>query len=222
MRTPLFLRAAQPLVLATVAWGLVACESPGVGSAAPAVPGSCWNDTAQQPCAAGERSAAAMASMPTWAGPLAREFDDSIAPDSLNVAGPWDQADMWLGPRSQAADFVLRVKVTTTTTQNPGPWAPYRLTLRVIGQPFGGPTPPGDTIEVVVRPDNPSFAAVRRQDVRLTGKTFLGFFKVFSGAGSAEAQMHFHLSGEQAPVVAEAQRARLLSEVGYLLPVPRT
>ncbi len=161
------------------------------------------------------------APLPVWQGALAHQFDDSIETEWLNTgATSSPDADRLFGLRAQAADYLLRVKVISTTTQGVGNMQGYRLTLRVIGQPFGGARPPSDTLDVVIRPDSPAFAAVRAQDVRLTGRTFLGLFKGFSAAGAATADMHWCLVGETREVMGAAHRARLLSEVGYLVRTP--
>jgi hypothetical protein len=158
--------------------------------------------------------------LPVWSGSLAQQFDDSIERETLSIGEPaTPEGDLWFGPRAQSADYVARVKVITTTTEGVGPAQGYRLTLRVIGQPFGGPRPPSDTVELVIRPDSPFFPTARQQDVKMTGKVFLGFFKEFEGA--TPAKMHWYLTGEAPQVLEATHRARVLAEVGYHVTKPR-
>jgi hypothetical protein len=160
---------------------------------------------------------------------LAQQFDDSIERETLTIGEPaTPDGDLWFGPRAQSADYVARVRVITTTTEGVGLAQGYRLTLAVIGQPFGGARPPSDTIELVIRPDSPFFPTVRRQDVKMTGRIFLGFFKQFDAPTAARpfdatssARMHWYLTGEAPQVMQATQRARVLAEVGYHVSGPR-
>jgi hypothetical protein len=173
----------------------------------------------KQPATAAPRFAA-NAGRPPWKGALARQFDDTLEPHWLTSgtsAGP--SSDLWFGSRTQAADYVLRVQVVSTTTRGVGPAQGYLLTLRVMGAPLAGPQPPTDTIEVEIRRDNPLLTAVRLQDLKLTRRTFIAFFKGFSGPGAAD--FHWYLAGDDPQVVAAVRDARALSDVGHALPVPK-
>ena len=157
------------------------------------------------------------APLPAWHGALAQEFDDAIEAEALEADQVRDH-DAWVGPRTQAADHVLRVVVVSTTTQGVGHHQGYRLTLRVIGAPLSGSAPPSNTIELSIPPDSPVFPLARMHDIRLTGKTFLGFFKTF-GAGDTQ-DLHWHLNAETAETLQAVARASTLAEVGFQQAAP--
>ena len=61
--------------------------------------------------------------LPAWDGAMARVFDDTIDREALDHGTVSQSEDAWIGPRTQAADHVVRVRVITTTTQGGGPVA---------------------------------------------------------------------------------------------------
>jgi hypothetical protein len=201
MRAVRFIEMFPALLVAASSFAGLGCDSRAT------IPEPSWPSSSRQ--------------LPSWTGVFAREFDDNIERIALHAGlAPPPHSDVWFGPRAQAADHVLRVRVVTTTTQGVGARQGYRLTLRVVGQPLGGPAPPSDTFEVVIPRESASYQAARLHDIALTGKTFVGFFKLFSGVESAD--LHWYLTAEAPDVLQAVHRARLLSEVGHVIPVPRT
>jgi hypothetical protein len=158
------------------------------------------------------------APLPVWNGAMARVFDDTIDREALDHGTVSQSEDAWIGPRTQAADHVVRVRVVTTTTQGVGPSQGYRLTLRVVGAPLAGSAAPAEDFEISIRPESPLFAVMRTHDVRMTGRTFVAFFKRFQGRG--EADMHWYLTAEAPQILGAVQRAGTLSEVGYRQAMP--
>jgi hypothetical protein len=158
------------------------------------------------------------AALPSWDGAMARVFDDTIDREALDHGTVSQSEDAWMGPRTQAADQVVRVRVITTTTQGVGPSQGYRLTLRAIGPQLAGSAPATQDFEISIRPDSPLFAVVRTHDVRMTGKTFVAFFKRFQGRG--EADVHWYLTAEAPQILEAVQRASTLSDVGYRQAMP--
>jgi hypothetical protein len=148
---------------------------------------------------------------------MAQTFDDTIAPEALRGSGAAED-DAWVGPRTQAADHVLRVKVISTTTQGVGHRQGYLLTVRVLGAPLAGAAPPSDTLELRIPRESGVFPLARMHDLNLTDKVFIGFFKTF-GAGDASA-LHWHLKGERAETLQAVARASTLADVGYQQALP--
>lgn len=151
---------------------------------------------------------------PAWSGALADQFDDNIE--------SWNEVVSMRGRslgeenfvcRARAADHVVRVKVITRTRERAGDKDSYRLTLRVLGQPLSGGSPPADQVEVVIAKGTPAYNAVAAQLVGSTGSVFIGFFKQFSGPD--RGQLHWHLQEEDssAPDVA-AREVRSQGEGG--------
>jgi len=173
-------------------------------------------------CAASPPRAATAAvdsNSPQWTGSLHTEFADTIDQELLaNGHASHPDYDAWFAPRAQSADVVARVKVISTTTQGVGPVQGYRLTLQVLGPPLAGAVSPGDTREIAIPHAHELFPVARVHDLALTGKQFMGFFKQFAGPS---AGVHWYLASDAPEVVAAAQRARTLREVGYRVPVPR-
>ncbi len=158
-------------------------------------------------------------SLPVWNGDLAAAFDDSIERVALDAAvASAPESDAWFGPRAQGAECVAKVKVVSTTTVGLGTRQSYLLTLRVIGQPLVGALP-ADEVEVPVHPESPFYAMAKVHDVKLTGRTFVGFFKRFNVSGAAA--VHWYLTGDSRDVREAVSRSRALSDVGYRQVGPR-
>lgn len=157
--------------------------------------------------------------LPVWNGDLAAAFDDSVDRTALDAAGASaPESDAWFGPRAQGADCVAKVKVVSTTTVGLGERQSYLLTLRIVGQPLAG-TLATEEVEVPVLPESPFYPMAKVHDLKLTGRTFVGFFKRFNASGAAA--MHWYLTGDSRDTREAVSRSRTLSEVGLRQTGPR-
>lgn len=147
-----------------------------------------------------------------WEGRLKSLFDDSIDPSAIGLAGTTATTSGGvLQARAEEAHHIVRVRVTTVSTEGSNRTLRYLITLRVTGDPIAGPRPPSDTIQIVIGQDNPTFALAKTQDIRLTGTSFIAFLREFDQDGSPV--VHWHLARDGEDVVKAARDAAVLSEL---------
>lgn len=152
-------------------------------------------------------------SLPTWVGDFTNAFDDSIERLALDSSGALSpDSDQWFGPRAQGADCIAKVKVVSTTTVGLGERQSYLLTLRALERPLAGALP-GHDIEVWITPESSFYPMAQVHDLKLTGRTFVGFFKRFNGANGQD--IHWFLTGDSRDIREAVDRSRTLSDVGY-------
>jgi hypothetical protein len=121
--------------------------------------------------------------------------------------------DQLLRERTQAADLVVRVRVTTITSTRQGNGDRWRVGLRPLARLAGDGDFGGD-FSVNVEPDGPSAGVLRAFDERLTGTTFVAFVRRFrrqTAPGTNE--FHFHLASDTKDEVDSVIAAEALRQV---------
>ena len=152
--------------------------------------------------------------LPLWEGHAQQVFDDNIdaAALGLTMESASPRADRFLRERAQTAEIVARVRVQTVTSESVGQNTSYRLGLQVGMPQLRKPKIADLTLELMIRPTNPSFSMVKQFDAGLRGRTFIGFFHRFVGP-DGEPIVHFHLSPDTAEVAAAVKEAVALAEI---------
>jgi hypothetical protein len=155
------------------------------------------------------------ANTPRWEGALMQSFADDIAPKALGL--PQDvknpNTDPALRQRTLSAEVVARVRVQTVSVERRSNGDPvFRIGLQVAVPRLVEREDLGETIEVLIVPGGAAHGLARAWDVRLQGKTFVGFFRRFPGP-EGETVIHFHLAPDEAEVAAAVQQIVALDEV---------
>jgi len=142
----------------------------------------------------------------------ARLFDDYIEAAAVGLAdvAVRPSADVALRGRTQAAEFVGRVRVSTVSVDSAGGRPIYHVSFSVTERLVGDAIA-DDHLELAVRPDSPSFGIVKWLDTGMIGRTFVGFFRRYAGAD--EPLLRFHLSPDTPEVAAAVTLAKALREV---------
>ena len=167
--------------------------------------------------ACGGRTAAAPApapqNLPVYAGNATQLFDDRIDPTAVGLADVTEnpRTDPVLRARTQNAEVAGRTRVSTVTVDSSGGKPVYRLRFTFVEPPVVARGFSGKEIEVAVRDDSPAFGIVKWLDTKLIGHSFIGFFHRF--AGNYEPEVRFHLSPDDAQVMAAVRDASALSEL---------
>ena len=165
--------------------------------------------------ACGGRTAAAPTpqNLPVYAGNATQLFDDRIDPTAVGLADVTEnpRTDPVLRARTQNAEVAGRTRVSTVTVDSVGGKPVYRLRFTFVEPPVVARGFSGKEIEVAVRDDSPAFGIVKWLDTKLIGHSFIGFFHRF--AGNYEPEVRFHLSPDDARVMAAVRDASALSEL---------
>jgi hypothetical protein len=148
-----------------------------------------------------------------YAGPELELFDDRIDPVAVGVADVAMHArtDPMLRKRAQHADVVARMRVSTVTVDAVNGEPVYHVTLQLAEAPMVQHRPFESRVDLAIRQQSPSFGLVKWLDTRIIGKVFVGYLRQF--AGPEEAELHFHLSPDDAEVAAAVRDARALDEL---------
>lgn len=152
---------------------------------------------------------------PRWEGPLLEAFPDDIEPSALGLpsGAPRPETDDALVRRTLLADVVARVRVQTVSVERRSNGAPvFRLGLQLASPRLVERAELEDRIEVVIPPGGAGHGLARAWDVRLQGKTFVGFFRRFAGE-EGETVVHFHLARDGEDVGRAVQQVVALEEV---------
>ena len=147
-----------------------------------------------------------------WVGREAELFPDSIDPLAAGIALV-ATADAGLRDRTQLADHIARVKVTTTSTEVVESARPRR---RLAVVPFGeallrSKRPPPPQLELTIDDRSAAVGIAQAMEGRLVGRTFIGFFRVFTGPEGQK--VHFHLAPDTPETAAAIREAAALAEV---------
>lgn len=123
---------------------------------------------------------AALEKLPPYDAEAQSRFDDSIDPvmAGLAIDKPIYRGDLRLRDRSQAADFIVRAKLTTLTEERTESSRTFQLIFRP-GDRIGGKETSPDPLEITVREGTPSFGMVINVKERLRGKTAIVLGKRF-------------------------------------------
>ena len=151
--------------------------------------------------------------LPIYAGNATQLFDDRIEPTAVGLADVTEnpRTDPMLRARTQNAEVVARSRVSTVTVDSVGGKPVYRLRFTFVEPPIAARGFSGDQIEVAIRDDSPAFGIVKWLDTKLIGHSFIGFFHRF--AGTYEPEVRFHLSPDDARVLAAVRDASALNEL---------
>lgn len=198
-------RWARPFGVAPLlAWLVVRLSvAAGVGAAS-AVAGCGGAQTANDP----NRPLSA------YSGRLADLFDDTVEPAAVGLdldKGYSPRLDRMLRERSQVADGVVRVRVSTVTAKSDGPDAVFQLGLHPVEKLAGNNAPTGD-FTVQLTKASGSHGIMKSFESRLVGYAFVAFVREFV-LPSGERQMHFHLAPDTKDVKAAVGDAMLMSEL---------
>jgi hypothetical protein len=163
-------------------------------------------------CSGSSGASGSRQTFPPYTGESTKLFDDRIDSNSVGLADVVSKprADPMLRARTQSAEAVGKVRVSTVTVDSVGGKPAYHLNLAIV-DPLARRGFDDKSVEILVRSDSPAFGIVKWLDTRLIGRTFIGFFRRF--AGPDEADVKFHLSADNAEVLAAVRDANTLSEV---------
>ena len=121
--------------------------------------------------------------------------------------------DPALRERAHLSDLVARVRIQTVTVERRSNGDPvYRLGLQVASPRLVDKMKADDNIEVLIVPGGASHGLARAWDVRLQGRSFVGFFRRFAG-NEGETVLHFHLEPDSADVANAVQNTLALKEI---------
>lgn len=163
--------------------------------------------------ASSKKPAAVEQTFPPYSGEATRLFDDGIDPIAVGLAdvASKPRTDPVLRARTQRAEAVGRLRVSTVTAESIGGKPTYRVNLVFLEAAALRSTLPTKSVEIYVRPNSPSFGIIKFLDTRLIGRTFIGFFHRFDGGD--ETSLKFHLSADDEDVRAAVRDAIALREV---------
>jgi hypothetical protein len=150
---------------------------------------------------------------PLYDGEAAKLFDDRIDSNAVGLADVTTnpRTDAVLRARTQKAEGAGRMKVSTVSVDSADGQPTYRLSLAFIDAPVSLRGFGETHVELVVRPDSPSFGIVKWLDAGLIGRTFFCFFRRF--AAGDETQVRYHISADSNEVLAAAREAHALGEL---------
>jgi hypothetical protein len=148
----------------------------------------------------GAQAGASKTPLPTYSGHAVELFDDIIEPGAAGLEldeGTAPAADPVLRERTQVADAVARVKVTTVTTKVEDTGTTYQVTLRLLEVLTGKNAPPPE-FTVQIPNDNASVGIMKNQGQTFVdqGKTFLCFVRAFVRA-DGDTDLHFHMGPDK-------------------------
>ncbi len=161
---------------------------------------------------AGPAASANGAALPKWEAHDREVFDDALDPAAvgLQMEGPSARSDRFLRERSQMADVVGVMRISTVTVDSIG-----EGTKRVhVGVDVASPTlakarTEDKTFELSLGAG--SSVLPSGFESRLRGKTFVGFVRRYT-SDDGEPVVHWHLSANSPEVVAAVKDAVALQE----------
>jgi hypothetical protein len=173
---------------------------------------SCLLALATASCSGSSSTTGPRQTYPVYAGEPTKLFDDRIDSNSVGLAdvATKPRMDPVLRARAQSAEAVARVRVSTVTVDSVGGKPAYHLNFAIV-EPLSRRRLGERSVEILVTSDSPSFGIIKWLDTRLMGRTFIGFFHHF--AGPDEPVVKFHLSSDDAEVLAAVREADTVSEV---------
>ena len=151
--------------------------------------------------------------LPEFTSAEATLFDDTIGLGAfgaeLEEVSP--SADPKLRDRTNRADLVAPVSVSTVTRDSGGSVESYTIAVTEAGEPFVGNMGPYP-IELTVNDNSPSFPFVRSADAGLMGKKLILFLKYYSEGGKAVT--HWRLETDSDEIRKAISDTRALEEIG--------
>jgi hypothetical protein len=152
-----------------------------------------------------------LSKLPQYQGKDAELLDDTIelAAVGLTMEKPYFKGDPTFRERAQKAQVVVRMKVTTVTTDKVDERSTYHLTLTPQGEPFTGSD--ASPLEITLREGDKGFPVVNQVRDNFRGRTVLAMWKRYRQAD--DAVQHYYLAPDDADTVAAAKEAIVLQEV---------
>jgi hypothetical protein len=162
----------------------------------------------------GGRTAIDASELAPWEGAAQEAFGDDIDPAAvgLSMDSATPRSDPLLRERAQTADLVVRVKVTTVTTDAIGEDITYHLGIQAADPPLTSARIAERSFELSIGKKGPSYPVAKAFDSRLRGLTFVAFLRRFAGA-EGESTVHWHLAPDTAEVVSAVKEAIALKEL---------
>jgi hypothetical protein len=163
-------------------------------------------------CSGSSGASRSRPNFPPYTGEATKLFDDRIDSTSVGLAdvATKPRMDPVLRARTQSAEAVARVRVSTVTVDVAGGKPAYHLNLAIL-EPLSRRRYGERSVEIFVGSDSPAFGIIKWLDTKLMGHTFVAFFHRF--AGPDDAVVRFHLSADDAEVLAAVRDADTVSEV---------
>ncbi len=148
--------------------------------------------------------------LPAYDAEAQARFDDSIDPVmvGLSLDKPIYRGDLRLRDRSQAADFIVRAKLTTVTEERSEVSRSFVLLFKPTER-VGGKESAPDPVEVHVHDRTPSFGMIVNVKDKLRGRTAIVLGKRFKADGAA--RLHVVVLPDD-PEVLEAVRENIALE----------
>jgi hypothetical protein len=120
------------------------------------------------------------------------------------------RGDRYFRERAQAADIIVRARVSTVTGKQDGPDTSYHVGFKVI-EVLGGTHPLGDELVVRIDRSSPGIGVVRSFEGRLVGRTMVVVARAFVRP-DGDQEIHVHVAPDTKEVVAAVHEAVILGE----------
>ncbi|MBL8611237.1 MAG: cobalamin ABC transporter substrate-binding protein [Myxococcales bacterium] len=133
--------------------------------------------------------------LPTYSGRQTELFDDGVEPAAVGLdmdKSYHPRSDSLLRERTETADAVIRVRLSTVTGKAEDTGNTYDIGMRTI-EKLAGDRPPGETFTVRVDKGSPSVGIFKSFEGRLVGKEFIAFVRTFVRP-DGDKEIHFHLA----------------------------
>ncbi|HVU02712.1 MAG TPA: hypothetical protein VHE30_13215 [Polyangiaceae bacterium] len=165
------------------------------------------------------RVVSAIAGLPEYTPEESTLFNDALSATVFGLPAEIPAAqDPKLKLRTQRADGVIPVRVSTVTEESLAGVRGVILAARSDGPPLYG-SAPADSLEIHLVPGNPSLSQVQAADTSLVGKHFLLFVRRYADGG--EAVPHYYGEGDSPDVRKAMESAKLLDAVSSDRKTPR-
>lgn len=122
-------------------------------------------------------------------------FDDGMEPAAVGLdmdKSYHPRGDALLRERTETADAVVRVRITTVTGKQEDSGSTYDVGMKVL-EKLAGDRPPEGEFTVRVEKSTPSIGLFKSFEGRLVGKELIAFVRTFAKA-DGERVIHFHLA----------------------------
>jgi hypothetical protein len=160
---------------------------------------------------AGPAASAAGAGLPKWDAHDREVFDDALDPAAvgLQMEGPSPRMDRFLRERSQRAEVVGYMKISTVTVDTIGETKRVHVGVDVATPTLAKPRIADKSFELSMGAG--SSVLPSGFESRLRNKTFIGFVRRYIG-DDGEPVVHWHLSANTPEVAAAVKDAVALQE----------
>lgn len=165
-------------------------------------------------CGTSDKPAAGPRDLRSYTGRTVELFDDTIEPAAVGLdfdKGYQPRTDPSFRERVQAADAVLRVRVSTVTTKTDGPAMAYQIALHTVEKLGGSRSVPTD-FTVAIGRTSASHGIMKNFEGRLVGYAFVAFVRE-AAKGDGDVETHFHLAPDTKDVKLAVGDALLLGEL---------